>query len=196
MVIGDADYFRASISDIVRVAGVGQGTYYLYFHSKHEIFCELVRWLGKELRRELKRATEGVTPRIEAEIAGFQAFFAFIERYRRAYHIVKQAETVDPTAYREYYETLALGYRDAIAAALAERDYAPYRTPEAIAYMLMGLGDFLCMRYQQWATEPIPEAVKADLTDFLCRALLPDRGGQRVGELDGSAPVRADPLAR
>lgn len=183
-VFGEQDYFRASIGDIVREAGVGQGTFYLYFKSKLDCFRELVRWLGHELRAEVKQAGARAPSRIEVEVAGFRAFFAFIERHRQAYRIVKQAETVDPVVYREYYERFAEGYRDAIAAAVDRREYAPYRHPEAVAYMLMGLGDFLGMRYLLWQEGPVPDAVFADLALFLRRALLAE-------PLDGAA-ARAD----
>ncbi len=179
-VFGAQDYFRAAISDVVREGGVGQGTFYLYFGSKLDIFRELVRWLGHELRREMKLATEGAEGRLAAELAGFEAFFAFVGRHERAYRIVKQAETVDPVVYREYYETLADGYRDAIAAAIARHDYRPYRDPEAVAYMLMGIGDFLGMRYLLWEPGPLPDAVRDDLAIFLHHALA-------AGAVDGGA---------
>ena len=197
-VFGAQDYFRAAISDVVREAGVGQGTFYLYFGSKLDIFRELVRWLGHELRREMKLATEGVEGRLATEMAGFRAFFAFVGRHQQAYRIVKQAETVDPAVYREYYETLADGYRDAIAAAITRHDYRPYRNPEAIAYMLMGIGDFLGMRYLLWEPGPLPEAVQQDLAAFLHHALAPgsvDRGADGVADGwsgDGRGLGRAD----
>lgn len=161
-----------------------------------------MRWLGHELRAEVKQAGARAPSRIEVEVAGFRAFFAFIERHRQTYRIVKQAETVDPAVYREYYERFAEGYRDAIAAAAAREEYAPYQHPEAVAYMLMGLGDFLGMRYLLWQEGPVPDAVFADLALFLRRALLarPDDGatagaGGRLapaGAASGAPPTAGD----
>jgi AcrR family transcriptional regulator len=41
-VFGDLGFHDASIVKITEAAGVGQGTFYLYFGSKQEIFDELV----------------------------------------------------------------------------------------------------------------------------------------------------------
>ena len=40
-------YHDASIVKITEAAGVGQGTFYLYFASKQEMFDELVRELNR-----------------------------------------------------------------------------------------------------------------------------------------------------
>src|SRR6266571_5021245 len=34
-VFGEFGYYEASISEITRRAGIAQGTFYIYFHSKH-----------------------------------------------------------------------------------------------------------------------------------------------------------------
>ena len=50
-VFGDLGYHDASIVKITEAAGVGQGTFYLYFASKKDIFDELVRDLNDRIRR-------------------------------------------------------------------------------------------------------------------------------------------------
>lgn len=170
-VFGEQDFFRASVSAIVREAGVGQGTFYLYFASKLDIFRALVRWLGHSLRSTIAQGVAAERGRLDVELAGFRTFFTFIEQHRHAYRIVKQAEAVEPAVYREYYELLAQGYREGLAAAIERGEIAPYHDPEAIAYMLMGIGDFLGMRYLLWADGPVPATVQADLDRFLRAAL-------------------------
>ncbi|MGH8562046.1 MAG: TetR/AcrR family transcriptional regulator, partial [Nevskiales bacterium] len=46
---GRRGFHNASITDITRAADVGQGTFYLYFQSKEDIFRELVRHMGRKL---------------------------------------------------------------------------------------------------------------------------------------------------
>jgi len=43
-------FHRAKVSDITAAAGVAQGTFYLYFSGKDEIFMELLRRFGSDLR--------------------------------------------------------------------------------------------------------------------------------------------------
>ena len=161
---------------------MGQGTFYLYFASKLDIFRALVRWLGHSLRAAIAQGVAVETTRIDVELTGFRVFFAFIEQHRHAYRIVKQAETVEPAVYREYYELLAEGYRDGLRLAMVRGEIAHYRDPEAVAYMLMGIGDFLGMRYLLWADGQVPEAVQADLDRFLRAALV---AGPTVGGVQG-----------
>ena len=59
-------YRMASVSDIVEEAGIGRGTFYLYFDSKKEIFLELIEAffqgyadLLEENHRDLERAFQG-----------------------------------------------------------------------------------------------------------------------------------------
>jgi len=55
-VFGDLGYVEASIVKITEAAGVGQGTFYLYFDSKQAIFDELVRDLNQRVRHAMKEA--------------------------------------------------------------------------------------------------------------------------------------------
>src|SRR5581483_10191865 len=66
-VFGELGYYEASIAEITRRAGVAQGTYYIYFHSKREIFAELVEDIGKRLRANMRAAIVGVNGRLEIE---------------------------------------------------------------------------------------------------------------------------------
>ena len=52
-------YTEASIVRITEEAGVGQGTFYLYFSSKLEIFEELVDDLNRRVRHAMSEASAG-----------------------------------------------------------------------------------------------------------------------------------------
>lgn len=154
-IFGDRSYFRVSIADITREAGVGQGTFYLYFPSKEAIFRELVEERGHELRAHTRLATAAASNRIEAEQAGFLAFFDFIAQHTSLYRIVRQAEFVDPAVFRGFYEAMAEGYSTALSEAMERREIAQ-TDPEVLAYCLMGMGDFLGMRWVVWTGEQMP----------------------------------------
>ena len=70
-------YSEASIVRITEAAGVAQGTFYLYFASKLEIFEELVEDLNRRVRHAMTEASAGAANRIESERAGFRGFFEF-----------------------------------------------------------------------------------------------------------------------
>jgi AcrR family transcriptional regulator len=165
-VFGEESYFGVSIADLTREAGVGSGTFYIYFPSKEDIFRELVKQRGHELRMVTRLATEGAANRIAAERAGFAAFFDFTTKHRNLYRIVRQAEFVDEELFREYYQLFAEGYSAALAAAMGRGEIASM-DPEVLAYCLMGVGDFLGMRWVLWTEDGVPPKTFEDAMSFI-----------------------------
>ena len=170
---GEQGFSRASVSSITRRAGVAQGTFYLYFPSKEAILRELVRHMGRELRRTLAEATRNLTHRLEVERVGFAAFARFALRHENLYRVVMESQFVDESIYREYYQTLA----DAYAAGLRqaqERGEICEGDAEAQAWALMGVAHFLGLRYALWQGEEPPEEVMATIVGFITRGLEPE----------------------
>jgi AcrR family transcriptional regulator len=54
-------YYDASIVKITEAAGVAQGTFYVYFRSKKEIFDEVVADLNRRVRHAMSEAARGAT---------------------------------------------------------------------------------------------------------------------------------------
>src|SRR5690349_5872213 len=76
---GSKGYHGASVSSITQRADIAQGTFYLYFHSKEEMFVTLVRDIGHELRTHSAKAIGQATNRLEAERIGLDAFLEFTQ---------------------------------------------------------------------------------------------------------------------
>jgi AcrR family transcriptional regulator len=167
---GRRGYFETSIIDITRRARVAQGTFYVYFPSKRAIFTELVRDRSRDLRRTIQDATRGLADRREIERRGFQAFFGFIRRHPAMYRIVRQAEFVDPALFRWYYRRFADGYIRGLKDAMAEGEIRRL-DPEVLAYCLMGIGDFIGMRWVLWERNGMRPAVQATMMDFMLRGI-------------------------
>ncbi|GCE18545.1 TetR/AcrR family transcriptional regulator [Dictyobacter kobayashii] len=161
-VFGELGYYEASISEITRRAGVAQGTYYIYFHSKRTIFEELVRDIGERLRADMRAAIAGASNRIEIERRGFQAFFQFVASHRRIYSIVQEAERVAPEAFYAYYYKISQGYIRGLQEAMNEGSIRQLN-PEAIAYTLMGIGHFIALRWLIWPPEGGSEEYRGEL---------------------------------
>jgi AcrR family transcriptional regulator len=172
-VFGANGFDRTSIADITGGAGVSQGTFYCHFVDKKAVFLALVDQLGRELRAALRAATRGLTDRLAIERAGFRGFFQFVAEHRDLYRIVRQAEFVDESAYRTYYLRLAAGYTRGLRNAMDDGQIR--RTdPEHLAWCLMGMGDFLGLRWVLWEDE----APDIDALTDAALALLHDGIGQ------------------
>ncbi len=148
-VIGGRGFNDASISDITREAGVGQGTFYIYFKSKDEVFEELVLEMGRLLRQELSSATRKATDRVEAERFGLRGFLEFVGRHPELYRIVEEAQFVNPSAYKAYFVTFAEAYRKALDEALAAGEIRGGDN-EVRAWALMGIAKILGERFILW----------------------------------------------
>jgi len=189
-VFGELGYHGASVAEITRCAGVAQGTFYIYFHSKRETFVELVGDIGERLRTATSAAIRGATDRVEAERRGFEAFFQFVYAHRRIYRIVEEAGRVAPEAARDYYRRIGLGYEHGLAAAMQAGQIHPGDV-EGLAYMLMGIGHFLALRWIIWPMDEdsaradapeqpeqsleqiVPERIFLTVMDFIARGMAP-----------------------
>ncbi|HLY30411.1 MAG TPA: TetR/AcrR family transcriptional regulator [Ktedonobacterales bacterium] len=174
-VFGEVGYHAASVSEITRRAKVAQGTFYIYFHSKREIFAELVEDLGKRLRAATRAASEGARDRLEAERLGFAAFFTFVAQHRQVYHIVQEAERVAPEVARAYYQRFSDGYQRRLREAVQHGDIRPI-DPEVIAYALMGIAHFQALRWILWAdneSATISPEVADAIFSFIAQGLEP-----------------------
>ncbi|MBV1860066.1 MAG: TetR/AcrR family transcriptional regulator [Nannocystaceae bacterium] len=173
-VFGEMGFERASIVEITKTAGVAQGTFYVYFESKHIVFAQLVETLGDSLRSELRQAIAGLDSRMAVEEAGFDAFLAFIGAHRHLYKIVRQAEFVDEALYRRYYTRLAKGYVRGLESAMDHGEFASLDA-EAVAYALMGMFDFIGMRWVLWEGTRPPAHVRDAVLSFVRSGLVTGR---------------------
>lgn len=169
-VFGERGYDRASISEVTQRAGVAQGTFYVYFVDKKAIFLELVRSLNERLREVVLAAMTGITDPIQAERERFRSFFRFALLHRNLYRIVRQAEWVDEEVYRWYYRRLADGYSATLEHAMERGQLRPLQ-PELTAYCLMGMADFIGMRYCLWAEEGPSDAQIEDILTLVTAGL-------------------------
>jgi len=185
-VFGQHGYDGASIAEICRRADTALGSFYVYFPDKRAAFIELIDSLSARLRKQLAAAVVGLDDRLAIERAGLRAFFAFAGKHRRLYRIVRQAEFVDEPTFRRYYQRLAKGYTAALAGAM-ERGELRALDPAVVAYCLMGIADFLGMRWVLWGSDAEIEHVVDSAMDLLAGGIAPR---------PGAAPRRASKTSK
>lgn len=160
-VIGAKGYNDASIGHITSEAGVAQGTFYIYFKTKEEVFSELVLEMGRLVRHTISEATLGVENRLEAEKAGLTAFLEFVQAHPDLYRIVQEALFVDPGAYRAYYSAFADGYRSGLSEAQMAGQISA-GDPDTRAWALMGIARALGEQLVVFQSQtPIPDLVES-----------------------------------
>ena len=150
VVFAEQGYHEASIVKITERAGIGLGTFYLYFDSKQSIFEALVIDLNRRVRHSMSEAMEGATSRLDAERAGFAGFFRFTAEHPALYRVVREAEFVSPEVLRLHYTRIVEGYEAGLRAAQNAGDVDHALDPETTAWALMGMGELIGMRFLLW----------------------------------------------
>ena len=149
-VFAEMTYHEASIVRIVERAGVAQGTFYIYFRSKQQIFEELVADLNVRLREAMSTAAaEGGGERLAAERRGFAAFFRFTAQHPALYRVIREAEFVAPEAMHRHYETIVEGYVNALDSAM-DRGEVQRCDSTVLAWALIAVGQLIGMRWIVW----------------------------------------------
>ncbi len=171
--IGGRGFAEASISTITAEAGVGQGTFYLYFRTKEDVLRELVLHMGRKLRRHLTMAVGDSPSRIEAERRGLLAFLEFVRDNPDLYRVVEEAQFVDETIYRQYYDDFAESYRSALLAAEARGEIRPGQA-EVRAWALMGIAVMLGHRFAIWEKDASLPRIAEAAFDMVAHGLIPD----------------------
>lgn len=168
----DNGFHAGSISAITRRAGVALGSFYTYFDSKDAIFRALVRDMSEAVRVAAREAIAPSMAPLEIERAALAAFLAFATEHKEIYRIIDESEFVDPTSYRQHYETTAARIGERLAAGQTAGAYRP-GIGETEAWALMGMNVFLGLRYAIWSHEGDPSAseVAATANALLARGI-------------------------
>ncbi|MFC4766006.1 TetR/AcrR family transcriptional regulator [Effusibacillus consociatus] len=169
-IFGTQGYFSASIVDITQKANVAQGTFYNYFSSKQMIFEELIKQLSSDFRNEIRMEVAKATSAKEAQIIGFRTFFRWVKNHRNLYSIVQQAVLVDEKLYRWYYDRLAGGYIKGLEEAMGKGEFKTLDA-ETVAYCLMGMSQFIGMRWVYWEDQEVPDRVFGDMVSLIFEGL-------------------------
>jgi AcrR family transcriptional regulator len=171
LVFAAVGYHDASIVKITEKAGVAQGTFYLYFSSKQQVFDEVVADLNQRVRHAMSEAARGATNRLEAERLGFAGFFRFTEEHPALYRVIRQAEFVSPGALRNHYETILSHYAPFLEDAMATGEVVR-GDPLVLAWALSAVGEAIGLRWILWnEDQAVPPQVFEEMMAIISRML-------------------------
>ncbi|MHB1064013.1 MAG: TetR/AcrR family transcriptional regulator [Georgenia sp.] len=171
VVFAQHGYHDASIVKITEAAQVAQGTFYLYFASKQQLFDELVRDLNRRVRHAMSERAAEARTRAGQERLGFRGYFEFVAEHPALYRIIRQAEIVAPDTLREHYERISHGYIEGLRAAMADGEIGE-SDPEVVSWILMGIGEIVGARWVLWGeSDTVPDEVFEQVMGFIERGL-------------------------
>ena len=152
---GERGFADSSIVGITQRASVALGTFYTYFDSKEEVFGAVVRDMSAQVRDTVAPAFKDTPCALDAAEKGLELFLRFARQRRDVYRIVDESEFVEPTAYREHYETTAARIAARFVAAREAGELASDLSDEdleILAWASMGANVFLGLRYSVWSS--------------------------------------------
>ncbi len=156
-------YAGASISRITETAGIAQGTFYLYFQSRQDLFDELLPYAGMKMLDFIREHVRGSKDVYEMEERGFRAFFDYMDANKGLIRIINEAETSAPKAHRTHFKVLTDRYVKALDRWHREGMIQNFDREElvTIAYIMMSARSYLYMRYTKMSgkRKRVPEKV-------------------------------------
>lgn len=146
LTFGSKGYYHSSINDIATAAKVAPGTIYIYFSDKYTLYCYLLLQYSHEIRKHIAIRTRDCKTRLEAERMGLIAFLETIREKRYMYHIIWESLYIEKQLFVDYYEEFARKYVVGIINS-QEKEELRECDPTILAYMLMGISNFIGLKY-------------------------------------------------
>jgi AcrR family transcriptional regulator len=162
-VVGQHGYAEASITRITEAAGIAQGTFYLYFGSRQELFDELLPHVGVDMLHFIGKRIRGATDVYDMEERGFRAFFDFLKGNAGFFRILNEAEVAAPVAFRKHFQLLSERYVEALNRARGKGEIGRFEADEldTVAYIFMAARSYLYLRHvkERPGARALPEKV-------------------------------------
>lgn len=133
-----------SIADITRRAGVGNGTFYIYFDSKISVYRHLLQDYSKRIRSRSAKAIEGCNSRREAERLGIRSFFEYAVEDPSIFNIIWESLYIDKALFYDFYATFSKSYVRGLKEAQVEGEVRDI-DPAVLSYVLMGITNFVAL---------------------------------------------------
>jgi AcrR family transcriptional regulator len=150
---GQRGFAESSIVGITQRAGVALGTFYTYFDSKEALFQALVRDMSAQVRDTVGPVLGEGADALDSERRALEAFLRFARDHRDIYRIIDESEFVQPTVYREHYETTATRIAARLKAAREKGEIDSGFSDgdlDVLGWAMMGANVFLGLRFAVW----------------------------------------------
>lgn len=179
-------FHNAKLSDISATAGVASGTLYLYYHSKHEIFADVMHDVLLELRELPPGHVRGQEDPVARLIEVNRVYLTAFRRNARLMALLRELGNED-RALAEIWAQIAQLFQDRAATAIRAWQRAgiadPALDPKHAAHALTFMVERLALA---WASDPDcyeDETLIETVNTIWVRAL-----GLPTGPLHGAVP--------
>lgn len=131
-------YHNTTIGDITSDAGIGAGTFYLYFPNKFVLYKYILMELQHDMRRHIAENVSVVSGRFNKEKEGIKTYINYVKDNPHAYHIIWESLYIDKTLFMDYYNGFATRYERGLDESIKDGELHDVDT-ELVSYILMGV---------------------------------------------------------
>ena len=163
-------YNNTSIVDITLHAGIALGTFYIYFKDKYLLYKYLLLRYSHQIRKEISDATRGLKSRKEIERVGLKTYLKYTRENKQAYNIIWESLYIDKELFREYYDRFSNRYQKGIFEAQKNGEVRDL-DPIVISYILMGISNFIGLKYVMFDETDDFDKVVDQIIDILDNGL-------------------------
>lgn len=163
-------FYATSISDICKHAGTAVGTFYIYFETKTDVYRYLMETYKHEIRTRLAKSIEACDSRYKKEREGIKCFIKYAVSEPNVYNIIWGSLSIDRQMFVDYYKSFARSY----AKALSGDGDVTIEDTDSVAYMLMGISNFLGIKamIEGMSDEQIDEMMDRTVMPALVNGIL------------------------
>ena len=136
-------FHSTSISDICKKADTAVGTFYIYFETKTDVYRYLMWKYQKKIKDMLAESIKDCKTRYEMEREGIKCFIKFALTNPTIYNIIWGSLSIDRRLFSDYYSSFAESYAKSLK---RNNEELSAQDTETIAYMLMGISNFVGLR--------------------------------------------------
>lgn len=137
-------FYGGSVSDITSRAGVGNGTFYIYFDSKLSVYRHLLVDYGERIRAKCAQAIASCATRKEAERLGIRSFFEFVLEDQGLFNVIWESLYIDKTLFDDFYTTFSKSYASRLERAQLDGEVRDI-DPQVLSYVLIGITNFVAL---------------------------------------------------
>ncbi len=138
-------YHETSMEEIADAAGVTKPVLYQHFHSKQELFRELLDTEGRDLLRDVEERAAAETHPYQRVLAGFRAYFEFVCKRTSAFQLLFGSGARLADEFTESVRRLEEGIA-AVIARFIEADIDEEHR-ELLGHAIVGLGEVGARRW-------------------------------------------------
>lgn len=138
-------YHETSMEEIAEAAGVTKPVVYQHFHSKQELFAELLETEGRHLLDDVEAAARAEDQPYRRVLAGFGAYFAFVCKRTSAFQLLFGSGARLAEEFADYVRRLEENMAGVIGRFIEADIDAAHR--DLLGHAIVGLGEVAARRW-------------------------------------------------